>query len=293
MKYAHNKSEYIEVEKIPRQKLSYEDFIHGYRKKRIPIIIENSISDWQISSYDFNLFKKQYGAQNISYRSKSGNKNGNLLKLIESLEKFSKENPCDYLRNIYIKEQIPQLYQNIKDNNLPYAFPNWKDSKLLPKNWLGLNKNLIELFIGTSGMVFPVLHIDYWGMDGLVTQVYGNKDFLLIPPSESDYLYQNSKNPLISDIDSPFDFEDTAYPNYQKAQKAIVQLNPGDTLYNPGWWHTAQMNSDSITIIQSIWHEDNWKDLKNEIARTQNNPLKKWLYLKYLNLIESIKQSKF
>lgn len=277
-------SELNDLDRINAKDLSYEEFVQNFRKKRTPVLITGAFDQWACSGFNLDNLTEVYGHKKINYRHTTGKKSGIFSELLQGVKNSSFENPFDYLRNIHIKNEIPELFENISECNISYALPNWKDSIFFPEKWLGMPKYLIELFVGGIGMEFPTLHIDYWGMDGLISQVYGEKDFLLIPPSESHLLYPNALNPLISDIDRPFDFEYTKFPMFQNAKKLLIVLKAGETLFNPGWWHTTQMKSECITIIQSLWHEDNWKDLYLEIERTQKNKLKNYLYQKYLFL---------
>lgn len=270
--------------------LTYEEFVARFRQARQPVIIKGAFDHWSCAGMNFDQLIAEYGDAQIDYRHTSGNKSGNFGELIAKIVKSDSDHPADYLRNVHIATQLPKLYKAISQPNIRYVGDNWKDSKLVPSKWLGHPRYLMELFVGGTGMSFPVLHIDYWGMDGFISQIHGQKDFLLLAPDQARYLYVRTSDPLKSTIKRPFDTDVTENPLYAKAKKVHLLLDEGDTLYNPGWWHTSAMGEPSITIIQSVWHQDNWNDLRAEITRTQGHrPLRHALYQLYLHMVYAIK----
>lgn len=285
---SHNLAE--DIPYIQAKDLTYPEFVKHFRSAREPVIIKGAFDHWSIAGMNLEKLISQYGDAIVSYRHTSGNKSGKFGNLIEKVCQSKAHAPADYLRNIHIASQLPEFYRAISTPNISYVGENWKDSRLLPPHWLGLGRDLVELFVGGAGMSFPVLHIDYWGMDGFVSQIYGKKEFLLLAPDQATYLYVRAEDPLKSTIAQPFDNDVGANPLYAKARKMHLVLEEGETLYNPGWWHTSQMSSANITIIQSAWHQDNWKDLQAEITRTQGHrPWRHALYQLYLNFIYLVK----
>lgn len=273
--------------------LSREEFIARFRQARQPAVIKGAFEHWPCKGMDIEQLSKTYGDATISYRHPEGQRSGRFADLIQAVKDSKPDKPADYIRNIHIASQLPKLFHDITTPNISYVGENWKDSLLVPPHWLGLNRNLIELFVGGAGMSFPVLHIDYWGMDGFISQLYGRKEFLLLDPEQTRFLYTRTSDPLKSTIKRPFDQDMTPNPLYAKAKKVHLVLEPGDTLYNPGWWHTTQMMEPNVTIIQSVWHQDNWNDLRAEIARTQaHRPLRQLAYQLYLFMVYLIKSEK-
>lgn len=237
-----------------------EEFESKYLKPRVPVIIENSIDLWEAKSWTPESLNEKVGQELITYRTPAG-------PVTETYsDAYKKASQGVYLRNINLPSNLPSLYREMQPH-LPFIGLNWKTTHLLPKNFL-VPGVPTELFVGESGVKFPILHLDYWGMDGLITQIYGEKEFVLFPLDQSEYLYPQDSNPLLSsiqDLDHP---NLGLFPNYSKAKPIRFILKPGDSLYNPGYWHTTKMVTSSITIIQSIWHKYNWSDLISELHRT-------------------------
>jgi hypothetical protein len=161
---------------------------------------------------------------------------------------------------------------------------NWRDHWLWPKQWPEhVSKDLIELFISSKGVSFPKLHIDYWGMDGLIVQLHGSKEFILYSSEDSAYLYPSIDNPLVSTIPDFTNPDFNKFPELAKATQYRFQLKAGEILYNPRWWHTTTTLETSITIIMAYWHKDNYPIFIDEIKRAykDSNRLKTFTKINY------------
>ena len=126
---------------------------------------------------------------------------------------------------------------------------------------------LEEMFFGGAGAKFPSLHIDYWGMDGFINQLYGEKDFILFGPEQTPFLYPDPADGLISqvNVDAP---DAQRHPLFREARPLRFTLEPGDTLYLPnGWWHTTRMQTPSLSVITASWHADNWRQFCGHYRR--------------------------
>lgn len=270
-----------------RDDLSKADFIENYVKPRRPVVIRNAIKNWSARHWTPDNLAQRLAHHSITYRTPEGPCRESFAEAIKkALDPQQK--PAVYLRNINICRDLPELCADISPN-LIYAGKNWKDSPLLPPNFL-VPKNPIELFIGGQGTRFPVLHIDYWGMFGLISQIFGRKKFILFHPDDSPFLYPLPENPLISCVESFENPDLERFPEYRQARKIEFVLEPGESLYNPGYWHTTRMLSPSITVIESIWNRWNWDDLITEIDRTSvsRGYFRSYLIKQYLRMIRPL-----
>ena len=98
-----------------------------------------------------------------------------------------------------------------------------------------------DLFIGGRGSRFPYLHYDNYFGYTFIFQIYGEKEFVVIPSDQSEFVYPKitengaSNTSSVTDIDNP-DLE--KFPLFAKATQARVVLEAGDMLFIPaGWWH--------------------------------------------------------
>jgi hypothetical protein len=261
--------------------ISPEVFLREHVLERQPILIKGALKEWAALRWTPEYLKQVAGAQTLSYRTEDGVKHGNFGELIDQI--FSSDGPAPYLRNVDLVRQLPALARDIEPV-LPYCSRNWRDHFLLPRRWPAeVRKGLYEAFISRRNETFPYLHIDYWGMSAFVAQLYGRKEFILFPADDGKYLYPTTANPLMSSI-REFDNPDYAsFPEFRHARLHRIVLEPGDLLFNPGWWHTTKTLAASITVIWAYWNRREWEDLLNHV-RTRMS--KKWrVVLPYLQFV--------
>ncbi|HTN74155.1 MAG TPA: cupin-like domain-containing protein [Pirellulaceae bacterium] len=241
-----------------RSKLSRREFEHDYSLPRRPVILTDATQHWKARHWTPEVLKRRVGRREIEFRGGQGKiPFDDLTDMIEASHHGA---PAPYARNIHLFRDLPELAADISPR-IAYCQPDWKSSRLMPKNWL-FDNGLEEMFFGGQGSKFPTLHVDYWGMDAFISQLYGDKEVLVFAPSDTPYLYPTAQNPLISSI-ADFDAPDLArFPLYAKAKPIRFTLHPGETLFCPGgWWHTTAMPDISITIVTANWGRGNWAEL--------------------------------
>ena len=85
--------------------------------------------------------------------------------------------------------------------------------------------------------------------NNLFIQIYGQKEFTLISPDQTNYMYNNIH--VYSDIPS-FDYtndELNKYPDFNNVKLIKFIINPGDILFIPiGWYHKVKGLSDTISL---------------------------------------------
>lgn len=243
---------------IPRiENLSYRDFVHDFQRKRRPVILTDATRDWAARSWTPEQLRQRVGHRDLEIRTESGPQTWRFEDLCDLIVASTEQQPAPYARNVNIKKDLPELWPDVCPR-LKYATPDWKSSRLLPRDFVFPN-GLEELFFGGTGTSFPRLHVDYWGMDGFVSQLYGRKEFILLGPEQTACVYPNSDDPLSSPISDIDHVDLDRYPLFAQAQPLRVVLQPGETLFNPnGYWHTAVMPEVSLTVITATWNSSNW-----------------------------------
>ncbi|XP_076480177.1 HSPB1 associated protein 1 isoform X4 [Bombus vancouverensis nearcticus] len=123
--------------------------------------------------------------------------------------------------------------------------------------WFDIDKTGDDstLWIGSKG-AHTNCHQDSYGCN-LVAQIHGSKQWLLFPPSSSNFLQPTRIPYEESTIYSKYNFfcptkEDEI--NILKIQDTarLVTLEPGDVLFvPPGWWHYVE--SLELTVSVNIW----------------------------------------
>jgi histone arginine demethylase JMJD6 len=243
---------------VPRvENLSYRDFVCDFQKKRRPVIMTDATTDWPARSWTLQTLRQRVGHRDLEIRTEEGSEIWRFDELVDVVLSSTEQKPAPYARNVNVERDLSELWQDIRPR-LKYAQPDWKSSKLLPRDFVFPN-GLEELFFGGQGNSFPRLHIDYWGMDGFVSQIYGRKEFILIDQEQTPFLYPSEDDELSSLITDIDHVDLDRFPLFKKAQPIRVTLNPGDTLFNPnGFWHTAKMEEISLTLITATWNSSNW-----------------------------------
>ena len=97
------------------------------------------------------------------------------------------------------------------------------------------------------------LHFDEHSI--LFAQLYGTKQFKLIPSSDYPLLYVRDR--YYSEID-PESVDVDRHPRFARACVMDVILGPGDGLFLPaGWWHWVRSLSTSISVTFSSFQVAN------------------------------------
>lgn len=241
-----------------RAGLSRRAFEHEYSLPRRPVILTDATEHWKAREWTPESLCRRVGQREIKFRGGAGTMR--FERLCRHIEAASEDTPAPYGRNIDIFRDLPELADDVRPR-IAYCQGDWKSSRLLPKDWLFPN-GLEEMFFGGRGTKFPVLHVDYWGMDAFISQLYGQKEVIVFAPEDTDFLYPREDDPLssgVSDLDAP---DLARFPRFLFARPIRLTLEPGETLFCPnGWWHTTSMPGTSISVVTANWGRGNWDRL--------------------------------
>ena len=267
-----------------RSRLSRREFELAYSLPRRPVIITDATQAWSARRWNLDLLRERVGHCEVTYRGASGKARfGDLLEAIAASDPSA---PAPYGRNIHVFRDLPELADDIRPR-LVYCQPDWKSTRLLPKHF-GFENGLEEMFIGGAGAKFPGLHIDYWGMDAFLSQLYGEKEVLLFAPDQTPFLHVDPSDPHDCPIDDLEHPDLARFPLFAQAEPLRFTLQPGETLFCPnGWWHTTAMPGVSITVVTSHWCRGNWQRLIADYFRTNRSarPIKTTLVASYLRAV--------
>jgi histone arginine demethylase JMJD6 len=270
-----------------REKLSYEDFARDYLYANKPVVITDVLRSWKaVERWTPEFFKQEFGTMKFTLNENlkgQAEYKGNGSSAVEyTMDRFidrvlssTEENPAPYFRNQILYDLFPSLKQDIQP--LPeYFLPNWLPDHYMVK-YVGevLNRGAaLELYIGGKGGAFPVLHYDGAGAHAFLMQVYGQKKFIIYPPSQEKFLYPSPEKEnlsLINSVDTP-DLE--KFPLFANAEPTVFILEPGEMLFIPShWWHTTKMLTPSISISANVVNQSNWHELINFVSMRRRNRL--------------------
>ncbi|MBL4883478.1 MAG: cupin-like domain-containing protein [Planctomycetaceae bacterium] len=270
--------------------LSYKEFVNEFRKPRKPVIFQDATRNWKALEWTPEILREKCGQREVLVRHAEGEKKIRFDELVDSIDESTVDDPFLYARNIDVEHDLPDLWNDIQPS-IKYMDNDWRCSRLLPKNFM-FPSGLQEFFFGGAGASFPKLHVDYWGMDGFVNQIYNNKEFYFVSPDQSDLVYGDEDGGLTSRIENIADPDFERFPKFEKANMMYFTLRPGDTLYMPnGWWHTTYMPETSITVIGASWNAQNWPRFCQQYReRAQVTKIKKAAMLGYLKAFGLLKQ---
>ncbi|XP_006869487.1 PREDICTED: HSPB1-associated protein 1 [Chrysochloris asiatica] len=135
----------------------------------------------------------------------------------------------------------------------------------------GRNGRESTLWIGSLGAHTPC-HMDSYGCN-LVFQVQGRKRWQLFPPEDTPFLYPTripyEESSVFSKI-SVVNPDLKRYPQFRKAHRHMVTLNPGQVLFVPRhWWHYVE-SIDPVTVSINSWielEEDHQARVEEAITR--------------------------
>ncbi|GAB3904445.1 hypothetical protein GCM10028803_33890 [Larkinella knui] len=237
--------------------ISYGQFIENYLKPGIPVVFKNASASWKSNrQFDPDFFRSHFGNHKTVYKGKEYSMN----EILDITEKSTLENPAPYPILFEIPLQLPELLPMVDPIDMGYAFPNWFRNKVMPYGKFG---NSIHLFIGGPGNQYS-LHKDMYHTNAWITQLYGEKKFVVFPRDQEELLYPENAS-FISPINimKP-DYE--KYPKYKDATPLSIILKPGETIFIPnGIWHTTVAASHNISLIFDQLNGYNFKAWKKDM----------------------------
>ncbi|WP_179167209.1 cupin-like domain-containing protein [Streptomyces sp. 13-12-16] len=97
------------------------------------------------------------------------------------------------------------------------------------------------------------LHVDPWASDAVLCQAFGEKRFVMYPPSAAEFL---SDGESVIDLEHP---DNVRFPRWRSISPTVaVTLSPGDAIFIPsGWFHAAVALTPSVSVTWNFVHEVN------------------------------------
>ncbi|HEY4335548.1 MAG TPA: cupin-like domain-containing protein [Puia sp.] len=267
-----------------RSNLSYEEFKHEYLLPRKPVIITDATAKWKASSWTPQFFKDRYPGKIVI----TDQGEMRMEDFIDSITNNS-DKPGPFLREQPVKDVFPDLVDHVQPTP-SYVKPNWLAGNYLVgsvTNRLNRESHIEVNFCGRR--IFPYLHIDDLGVHAFITQHYGDKEIVIYPPDQEQWLYRKpgTRFSEIVDVDHP-DLE--KYPLFAKATAIRVVVKAGETAFMPaGWWHTTRVPGTSLSTVISVSNSSNWPDLVDYLQSTSYSPRLFKVYAMYLRGVGFLK----
>ncbi|MBA6151390.1 cupin-like domain-containing protein [Gelidibacter maritimus] len=265
------------VSKIERcSGLSDKEFYNKYVKKSVPVVVTDKATWASSEKFTPKFFKANYGHLKRTIDGKTYT----LSEIIDLCMASTPENKAPYPNIFDLNQDFPEFVDEIP--LIVYGKSNRLFSPLL-LNTFAKRTNQRQLFFGGKGCSFPTLHIDYLGVHTQLTQIIGEKDFILYSPDQTPYFYPDK----ILRNQSPVNIMDPDYdkfPLFKNAEPLKTTLKPKETLFIPsGWWHTTYIHNFNLTYAIDHVNSFNWNTFMDEIylSAKQKHPKLAWIVKGY------------
>jgi hypothetical protein len=261
--------------------LPYANFLREYARPRRPVVIRGAVDQWPaMRKWTPEFFKTNFADRpvQVGYDAKMP-----FAEFIDRAVASSAEAPGPYMYRLFLHEHLPEVLADLSPQN-PYSFPGRYASPLMLEYYRRPD-GFLKLLIGGVGGRFPVMHYDGDESHAAITEIYGDKEFILYPPSDAQYLYPKESPKQHSTVDDPYDQDLERFPLLAKATQYRTVIHPGEMVYVPvGWWHTARALSMSISICQNMVFEWDWKGFMEWTANPSegNKPVRQQVKRAYV-----------
>ncbi len=245
--------------------LSYTAFLRDYVRSNRPVVVRNATREWPaLRKWTPQFFKESFGERFIQV---GHNQRMRFDEFIDGVLASTHDKPGPYMYRLFFHQHLPEVLSDLSPPN-PYSFPRRHASPLMPEFWRRPD-GYLKLLIGGIGGRFPVMHFDTENAHAAITEIYGDKEFILYAPSDTPYLYSDPKLPNQSLVDDPHSQDLGRFPLLARATQFRTVLVPGDTIFVPcGWWHAARALSPSVSVCSNIIDRSNWPGFVAEVTRS-------------------------
>jgi hypothetical protein len=247
--------------------LPYKTFLSDYVARNRPLIIRDAVPEWNaLRSWTPEYFKGRFGAKTVDV---TYGVSMRFAELIDAVLASTQENPGPYLHKVIIHQHVPELLDDLTPEN-PYCFPRRYCSPLMPKRFRRPD-GYLKLLIGGVGGKFPLMHFDSDNAHAMVTEIYGDKEFVLFSPGDSAKVYPFPGSSHTSQIDNLDDPDLDRFPLLAQATEYRGTIHPGEAIFVPcGWWHSAHVVTTSISVCANMLESASWDGFITECCQTQN-----------------------
>ena len=279
----------VPVPKINARDLPYEVFLRDYVATNRPVVVQDAAPGWgALQTWTPEFFKTRFGSQIVEVTYGVKQKLGDVM---DGVLASTAEKPGPYLHKVIIHQHMPDLLPDLSPENT-YAFPRRYCSPLMPRRFRRPD-GYLKLLIGGVGGKFPLMHYDSDNAHAIITEIYGDKEFVLFSPEDTPYIYPHEKSPSTSQIDDLDHVDLNRFPDFPKASQYRVIIGPGEAMFVPSrWWHSARVVSTSVSVCTNIMDSTNWAGFVDLSCQSANGAsglkdLGKRLYMQFAGLVMS------
>ena len=242
-----------------RDDLSVDEFRRRFLETSRPVI--TSCRDQAFGnvehgplSWDLDLLEAACGTNMVPVRRfKAKEQTGHdivtmsLKEYIQITREGGSEYPRYYLKNLPLPQVIPEFLEHVPVP--PHIEGGGRDAASCRRH--------AHIYIGRDAQTSLHFHP---GQEALSLVLTGKKDFLLLPPDETENVYANPWHTWLSQgvNQSKLEFwrnelTNGSFPKFDPSRGLRLDVGPGDMLFVPAhWWH-AVYTPDVPTIMLVYW----------------------------------------
>jgi Cupin-like domain len=262
-----SKPKIVPIERRSSTDLPYKAFVSGYLIKNRPVIVLDAVTGWAaLRTWTPEFFRKNFGSKQVEV---TYGVHQPMAEVIDAVLRSTDEKPGPYLHRVMIHQHMPELLPDMMPENV-YGVPCRYASPLMPKRFHHPD-GYLKLLIGGVGGRFPIMHFDSDNAHALITEIYGEKEFVLFDQQETPFLYPHREKGNTSQIDDPEHPDLERFPLFAMATQYRGIIGPGDAAFVPsGWWHTTRIVSTSVSVCGNMLYSSNWAGFVSEACQPQN-----------------------
>lgn len=253
------------IERRNATALAYPEFLEQYAARNRPLIISDAVPQWNaLRTWTPEYFKDRFGSRTVEV---TYGVSMRFADLIDAVLASTAENPGPYLHKVIIHQHLPELLPDLAPEN-QYSFPRRYCSPLMPKRFRRPD-GYLKLLIGGVGGKFPLMHYDSDNAHAMITEIYGDKEFVLFAPQDTPSVYPFPGSSHTSQIDNLDDPDLERFPLLARATEYRGTIHPGEAIFVPcGWWHSAHVLTTSISVCANMLEASNWAGFIAECCHT-------------------------
>ncbi|MDM0024775.1 cupin-like domain-containing protein [Variovorax saccharolyticus] len=243
--------------------MQYDDFLARFVHGDRPVVITNICQAWPaMREWTPEKLARRLGSKSVPI---GYGREMPFDRFIAEVLASSAEQPGPYMYRSFLHDVLPELLPDVMPPH-DFAFPRRYASPLMPEKWRRPD-GYLKLLIGGVGSKFPVMHFDADNQHAQITQVYGDKEFVVFSPADSPCMYPRAAFPNQSMVDDPVQQDRARFPLLAQATLYRTVLKPGEMVFVPArWWHAARALSTSISLCTNMLDESNWQGFHDEVV---------------------------
>jgi hypothetical protein len=256
------------IERRNAATLPYQAFLDEFVVTNRPVIISDAVPEWNaLHTWTPQFFKDRFGSRTVDV---TYGISMNFADLIDAVLASTPEKPSPYLHKVIIHQHMPELLADLQPEN-EYSLPRRYCSPLMPRRFRRPD-GYLKLLIGGPGGKFPLMHFDADNPQAMITEIYGDKEFVLFAPSDTRYVYPSPGSAHTSQIEDIGNPDLSRFPLLRQAVECRGAIHPGEAIFVPcGWWHSAHVLTASISVCVNMLEAASWHGFIAECCSAGNS----------------------